>query len=114
MPVRAVTLPKPGGGERMMGIPTVMDRMIQQALLQVLTPLFDPHFSEASHGFRPGRSAHDAIARARDHIEAGYRWVVDMEKFFDRVSHDVLIARVSCVVKGNRVLRLIGCYLRPD
>ena len=114
MPVRAVTIPKPGGGERVLGIPTVLDRMIQQALLQVLTPLFDPHFSDASYGFRPGRSAHGAIARARAHIESGARWVVDMdlEKFFDRVNHDVLIARVSRRVADKRVLQLIGRYLR--
>ena len=114
MPVRAVAIPKPGGGERVLGIPTGMDRMIQQALQQVMTPLFDPNFSDASYGFRKGRSAHGAIARARDHIAAGYRWVVDfdLEKFFDRVNHDVLIARVSRVVKDKRVLQLIGRYLR--
>ena len=113
-PVRAVRIPKPGGGERVLGIPTVIDRMIQQALLQVMTPLFDPDFSDASYGFRPGRSAHQAIAHAREHIEAGHRWVVDidLEKFFDRVNHDVLMARVARTVRDKRVLRLIGRYLR--
>jgi len=112
--VRAVAIPKPGGGERVLGIPTVIDRMIQQALLQVMTPLFDPYFSEASYGFRPGRSAHGAVAAAREHIEAGYRWVVDidLEKFFDRVNHDVLMARVAGRVRDKRVLQLIGRYLR--
>jgi len=114
-PVRKVEIPKPGGrGMRMLGIPTVLDRMIQQALLQVLTPIFDPTFSRDSYGFRPRRSAHDAVARAREHIAAGYRWVVDLdlEKFFDRVNHDVLMARVARRVKDQRVLRLIRRYLR--
>jgi RNA-directed DNA polymerase len=113
-PVRAVAIPKPGGGERVLGIPTVIDRMIQQAVLQILTPMFDPHFSEASYGFRPGRSAHGAVARAREHIETGHRWVVDidLERFFDRVNHDVLIARVAKRVRDKRVLQVIGRYLR--
>jgi len=109
-PVRQVAIPKPGGrGMRMLGIPTVLDRMIQQALLQVLTPMFDPTFSEASFGFRPGRSTHDAVKTARAHIATGHRWVVDqdLEKFFDRVNHDVLMARVARRVKDKRVLRLI-------
>jgi len=86
-PVRWATIPKPDGGERELGIPTVLDRLIQQALLQVLQPRFDPTFSEHSHGFRPGRSAHGAIREARAHIQAGKKWVVDvdLEKFFDRV-----------------------------
>jgi len=98
----------------MLGIPTVMDRMIQQALRQALTPIFDPTFSEDSFGFRPGRSTHQAVLRAKEHIEAGYRWVVDLdlEKFFDRVQHDVLMARVARRVKDKLVLRLIGSYLR--
>lgn len=113
--VRRVEIPKPGGsGTRTLGIPTVVDRLIQQALLQVLQPIFDPTFSDGSFGFRPGRSAHDAVRRARSHIAAGYRWVVDLdlEKFFDRVNHDVLMARVARRVKDPGVLRLIRRYLQ--
>jgi len=113
-PVRKVEIPKPGGGVRMLGIPTVLDRMIQQALLQVLTPIFDPTFSADSYGFRPGRGAHQAVERAREHIAAGHRWVVDLDlaKFFDTVNHDVLMRRVALRVRDKRVLRLIGRYLR--
>ena len=112
--VRRVTIPKPGGGERLLGIPTVLDRLIQQALLQVLQPVFDPTFSGSSFGFRPGRSAHQAVLAARTHIRAGHRWVVDLdlEQFFDRVNHDVLMARVARRVKDKRVLRLIRRYLQ--
>ena len=113
-PVRKVEIPEPSGGKRMLGIPTAMDRMIQQALLQVLQPHVDPTFSEWSFGFRPGRSAHDAVKAAVEHIAAGKRWVVDvdLEKFFDRVNHDVLMARVGRKVRDKRVLGLIGRYLR--
>ena len=113
-PVLKVEIPKPGGGVRMLGIPTVMDRMIQQALLQGLTPIFDPTFSEDSYGFRPGRSTHQAVLRAREYMAGGRRWVVDLdlEKFFDTVQHDVLMSRVARRVRDKRVLRVIGRYLR--
>jgi group II intron reverse transcriptase/maturase len=113
MPVRRVEIPKPGGGKRLLGIPTAMDRLIQQALLQVLTPIFDPQFSEASYGFRPGRRAHDAVRKARQYVEEGYEWAVDLdiEKFFDRVNHDILMARVARKVTDKRVLILIRRYL---
>ncbi len=112
-PVRKVEIPKPGGkGTRMLGIPTVLDRMIQQALLQVLTPLFEPTFSKWSFGFRPGRSALGAVSWSRLHMTAGYRWVVDLEKFFDRVNHDILMSRVARRVKDPQVLRLIRRYLQ--
>lgn len=114
-PVRVVEIPKPDGrGTRMLGIPTVMDRLIQQALLQVLTPIFDPIFSEGSFGFRPGRSTHGAVTRAREHIAAGFRWCCDMdlEKFFDRVNHDILMSRVARRVKDKRVLLLIRRFLQ--
>lgn len=114
-PVRKVEIPKPDGrGTRMLGIPTVLDRLIQQSLNQVLQPIFDPTFSADSFGFRPGRGTHDAILRAREHITAGHRWVVDMdlEKFFDRVNHDVLMARLARRVKDKRMLRLIRRYLQ--
>jgi RNA-directed DNA polymerase len=113
-PVRGVEIPKPGGGKRLLGIPTVVDRLVQQALHQVLTPLFDPGFSTSSYGFRPGRSAHDAVLAARSHMTAGRRFVVDLdlEKFFDRVNHDVLMVRVARKVGDKRVLRLIRRYLQ--
>ena len=112
-PVRRVEIPKPGGGVRLLGIPTVMDRLIQQALLQVMTPIFDPYFSPNSFGFRPGKRAHDAVKQAQAYIQEGYRYVVDMdlEKFFDRVNHDILMARVAQKVKDKRVLKLIRGYL---
>jgi len=114
-PVRKVEIPKPGGkGMRQLGIPTVVDRLIQQALHQVMTPLFEPGFSERSYGFRPGRSAHQAVLQAREYVSEGRRWVVDMdlEKFFDRVNHDILMARVARRVRDKRALRLIRRYLQ--
>jgi RNA-directed DNA polymerase len=113
VPVRRVEIPKPDGGVRLLGIPTVLDRLIQQALAQALSPMFEPRFSAHSYGFRPGRSAHQAVAAAQTYIQDGYDWVVDidLEKFFDRVNHDRLMARVARVVKDKRVLRLIRRYL---
>ena len=113
-PVRRVGIPKPDGGVRELGIPNVVDRLIQQALLQVLQPLIDPTFSEHSHGFRPGRSAHGAVLEAQQYVQAGYRIVVDvdLEKFFDRVNHDILMDRVSKCIADKRVLRLIRRYLQ--
>ncbi|HEC03769.1 MAG TPA: group II intron reverse transcriptase/maturase [Phycisphaerales bacterium] len=114
-PVRKVEIPKPGGkGMRQLGIPTALDRLIQQALHQVLQPIFEPDFSDHSYGFRPGRSAHDAVRQARAHVAEGRRWVVDMdlEKFFDRVNHDILMSRIARKVKDKRALRLIRRYLR--
>jgi RNA-directed DNA polymerase len=112
-PVRQVIIPKPGGGERILGVPRVLDRLIQQAIAQVLVPIFDPHFSGSSFGFRPGRSAHQAVRVARRAIEDGHRWVVDLDldRFFDRVQHDVLMARVARKVGDRRVLKLIRGYL---
>ena len=113
--VREVEIPKPGGkGMRKLGIPTVLDRLIQQAVHQVLSPIFEPKFSESSYGFRPNRSAHQAIVKARQYVASGKRWVVDLdlEKFFDRVNHDVLMARVAREVKDKRILLLIRRFLQ--
>jgi len=112
-PVREVRLPKPGGGTRMLGIPTVLDRLITQAMLQVMSPIFDREFSVHSYGFRPGRSAHQAIEQACRYMAAGNRWVVDLdlERFFDQVNHDVLMSRVARKIQDKRLLKLIRRYL---
>jgi group II intron reverse transcriptase/maturase len=111
--VRQHQIPKAGGGVRTLGIPTVLDRFIQQAVLQVLQPRFDPTFSESSYGFRPGRKAHDAVCQAQRYVQSGRRWVVDidLEKFFDRVNHDVLMGKLSQRIADRRLLRLIRRYL---
>jgi group II intron reverse transcriptase/maturase len=112
-PVRRVVIPKPGGGERLLGVPTCLDRLIQQAIAQVLTPIFDPFFSGSSFGFRPGRSAHQAVRAARRCIGDGLVWVadIDLDRFFDRVQFDVLMARVARKVDDRKVLKLIRSYL---
>jgi len=114
-PVRLVEIPKPGGiGMRQLGIPTVVDRLIQQALHQVMQSVFDPDFSESSYGFRSGRSAHQAVLKARAYVTEGRRWVVDLdlERFFDRVNHDMLLSRVARKVEDKRVLGLVRLYLQ--
>jgi RNA-directed DNA polymerase len=113
-PVKRVIIPKPGGGIRELGVPVTLDRFIQQAILQVLTPLLDPTFSPCSYGFRPGRSAHQAVAQAKKYIAEGYGWVVDfdLEKFFDRVNHDILMGRLAKRITDKRLLKLIRRYLQ--
>src|SRR5271157_2622700 len=113
-PVKRVEIPKPDGGVRKLGIPTVLDRLVQQAVQQVLQKQWDPTFSEHSYGFRPERSAHQAVAQAQQYIAAGYNIVVDLdlEKFFDRVNHDSLMARVAARVTDKRVLKLIRAFLK--
>ncbi len=112
-PLRGVQIPKPGGGVRQLGIPTVIDRFVQQALLQVLEPLLDPTFSASSYGFRPGRGAHDALAQAQKYVAEGRTIVVDMdlEKFFDRVNHDILMARLARRITDKRLLRIVRRFL---
>lgn len=112
-PVRRAEIPKPGGGLRLLGVPTVLDRVIQQAIVLTLTPILDPTFSEWSFGFRPGRSAHGAMRCARQHVTDGHRWVVDLDlsKFFDRVNHDVLMSRLARRIGDRALLRLIRRYL---
>ena len=113
-PVKQVMIPKPGGGTRMLGIPTVADRFIQQALLQVLSPIYDPTFSSSSYGFRPGRNAHQALRQAKEYIAQGYEWVVDidLEKCFDRINHDILMGRIARRISDKRILKLIRRYLQ--
>ena len=112
--VRRVEIAKPSGGMRQLGIPTVVDRLIQQGLNQVLSPIFDANFSESSYGFRPGRSAHQAVRQAQAYVSGGKRWLVDidLEKFFDRVNHDILMSRLARRINDKRVLLVIRRYLQ--
>jgi group II intron reverse transcriptase/maturase len=113
-PVRRVEIAKPSGGTRKLGIPTVLDRFIQQMILQAMTPIWEPRFSAHSYGFRPGRKAHDAVRAAQQYSREGKDWVVDIDitQFFDHVQHDILMGKIAQVIRDKRVLRLIGKYLR--
>lgn len=113
-PVKRVEIPKPDGGTRLLGIPTVLDRWVQQMLLQVLQPIFETLFDPNSHGFRPNRSAHQAVLAAQSYVQAGKNWVIDIDftKFFDRVNHDILMHRIAKTIRDKRMLKLIGRYLR--
>jgi len=113
-PVRRAEIKKPDGGTRVLGIPNVQDRFVEQLLVQVMTPIFDPGFSPSSYGYRPGKSAHDAVKQAQKYAQEGRTWVVDIdfEKFFDHIHHDILMTRIGRTIRDKRVLRLIGKYLR--
>jgi len=113
-PVRRAEIKKPDGGTRVLGIPNVQDRFVEQLLVQVMTPIFDPEFSPSSYGYRPGKSAHDAVKQAQKYAQEGRTWVVDIdfEKFFDHIHHDILMTRIGRTIRDKRVLRLIGKYLR--
>jgi len=113
LPVKRKEISKPGGGVRLLGIPSVLDRLIQQAIAQILQQIWDPTFSDSSYGFRPGRSAHDAVLRAKSYLLSGYKHIVDMDlsKFFDRVNHDRLMSRLAAKIRDKRVLKLIRRYL---